>query len=137
MVRKSGVHLDRAPLQVQLQCFPGGGVRHAGGGRASAASDVSRSGLPKSLDPGIRARPTNPRTAQEPCTPTPAARRDAYPAWLQTCNHHRGHTALKGQPPASRVHNLTGQHTLALSGGSASWPRRLPRTVVIGPALCP
>ncbi|MGW3499116.1 IS481 family transposase, partial [Streptomyces sp. NPDC001020] len=37
-------------------------------------------------------------------------RRDAYPAWLHTYNHHRGHTALKGQPPASRVHNLTGQY---------------------------
>ncbi|MFE4642476.1 IS481 family transposase [Streptomyces sp. NPDC056730] len=38
-------------------------------------------------------------------------RRDAYPDWLHTYNHHRGHTALKGQPPASRVPNLTGQYT--------------------------
>ncbi|GAA3367356.1 IS481-like element ISMsm9 family transposase [Streptomyces sannanensis] len=38
-------------------------------------------------------------------------RREAYPAWLHTYNHHRGHTALKGQPPASRVPNLTGQYT--------------------------
>ncbi|ALO92410.1 Integrase, catalytic region [Streptomyces hygroscopicus subsp. limoneus] len=38
-------------------------------------------------------------------------RRDAFPAWLHTYNHHRGHTALKGQPPASRVPNLTGQYT--------------------------
>lgn len=38
-------------------------------------------------------------------------RRDAYPAWLHTYNHHRRHTALKGQPPASRVPNLTGQYT--------------------------
>ena len=37
-------------------------------------------------------------------------RRDAFPAWLHTYNHHRGHTALKGQPPASRVPNLTGQY---------------------------
>ncbi|MET9914535.1 leucine zipper domain-containing protein [Streptomyces sp. NPDC006476] len=29
-------------------------------------------------------------------------RRDAFPDWLHTYNHHRGHTALKGQPPASR-----------------------------------
>uniref|UniRef100_UPI0036F1A3CB IS481 family transposase n=1 Tax=Bacillus mycoides TaxID=1405 RepID=UPI0036F1A3CB len=35
----------------------------------------------------------------------------AFPAWLHTYNHHRGHTALKGQPPASRVPNLTGQYT--------------------------
>jgi transposase InsO family protein len=42
---------------------------------------------------------------------TEQERRDAYPAWLHTYNHHRGHTALKGQPPASRVPNLTGQNT--------------------------
>ncbi|MGW3464444.1 IS481 family transposase, partial [Streptomyces olivaceoviridis] len=38
-------------------------------------------------------------------------RRDAFPSWLHTYNHHRGHTALKGQPPASRVPNLTGQYS--------------------------
>jgi transposase InsO family protein len=38
-------------------------------------------------------------------------RREAYPAWLHIYNHHRGHTALKGQPPASRVPNLTGQYS--------------------------
>jgi transposase InsO family protein len=38
-------------------------------------------------------------------------RRDAFPQWLHIYNHHRGHTALKGQPPASRVPNLTGQNT--------------------------
>lgn len=38
-------------------------------------------------------------------------RRDTFPAWLHTYNHHRGHTALKGQPPASRVPNLTGQYS--------------------------
>ncbi|MGW3499115.1 IS481 family transposase, partial [Streptomyces sp. NPDC001020] len=37
-------------------------------------------------------------------------RRDAFPEWLHTYNHHRGHTALKGQPPASRVPNLTRQY---------------------------
>jgi transposase InsO family protein len=42
---------------------------------------------------------------------TETERRDAYPQWLHTYNHHRGHTALKGQPPASRVPNLTGQYT--------------------------
>jgi transposase InsO family protein len=34
-----------------------------------------------------------------------------YPRWLHTYNHHRGHTALKGQPPASRVPNLSGQYS--------------------------
>ncbi|MET9425799.1 IS481 family transposase [Streptomyces sp. NPDC006540] len=38
-------------------------------------------------------------------------RRDAFPGWLHTYNHHRVHTALKGHPPASRVPNLTGQYT--------------------------
>jgi transposase InsO family protein len=38
-------------------------------------------------------------------------RRDAFPEWLHTYNHHRGHTALAGKPPASRVPNLTGQYT--------------------------
>ncbi|MFD3941164.1 IS481 family transposase, partial [Streptomyces sp. NPDC058611] len=37
-------------------------------------------------------------------------RRDAFPGWLHTYNHHRGHTALAGKPPASRVPNLTGQY---------------------------
>ena len=43
--------------------------------------------------------------------PSETARRDAFPTWLHTYNHHRGHTALKGLPPASRVPNLTGQYT--------------------------
>ena len=36
---------------------------------------------------------------------------DAFPAWLHNYNHHRGHTALAGQPPVSRVPNLTGQNS--------------------------
>jgi len=39
------------------------------------------------------------------------ARCDAFPAWLHTYNHHRGHTALGGLPPASRVPNLSGQNS--------------------------
>jgi transposase InsO family protein len=38
-------------------------------------------------------------------------RREAFPQWLHTYNHHRSHTALNGQPPASRVPNLSGQYT--------------------------
>jgi transposase InsO family protein len=34
----------------------------------------------------------------------------AFPIWLHTYNHHRGHTALGGQPPATRVPNLSGQY---------------------------
>ena len=37
-------------------------------------------------------------------------RRDAFPDWLHTYNHHRGHTALGGHPPATRVPNLPGQY---------------------------
>jgi transposase InsO family protein len=40
-----------------------------------------------------------------------AERCDAFPAWLHTYNHHRGHTALGGLPPASRVPNLWGQNS--------------------------
>jgi transposase InsO family protein len=35
----------------------------------------------------------------------------ALPDWLHHYNHHRGHTALGGLPPASRVPNLSGQNT--------------------------
>ncbi|KAA8884405.1 IS481 family transposase [Nocardia colli] len=35
----------------------------------------------------------------------------AFTTWLHTYNHHRGHTALAGHPPASRVTNLSGQYT--------------------------
>jgi transposase InsO family protein len=41
---------------------------------------------------------------------TETARRAALPAWLHTYNNHRGHTALGGRPPASRVTNLSGQN---------------------------
>ena len=35
----------------------------------------------------------------------------AFPEWLHRYNHHRAHTAHKGQPPASRVTNLSGQYS--------------------------
>jgi transposase InsO family protein len=41
---------------------------------------------------------------------TETERREAFPQWLHTYNHHRGHTALAGLPPASRVPNLTNQY---------------------------
>jgi transposase InsO family protein len=40
-----------------------------------------------------------------------AERAAAYPDWLHRYNHHRGHTALGGLPPASRVTNLSGQYS--------------------------
>jgi transposase InsO family protein len=40
-----------------------------------------------------------------------AERVAAFPAWLHDYNHHRGHTSLKGRPPASRVPNLSGQYS--------------------------
>ncbi len=39
-----------------------------------------------------------------------AERCDEFLTWLHTYNYHRGHTALGGQPPASRVPNLSGQN---------------------------
>jgi transposase InsO family protein len=40
-----------------------------------------------------------------------ADRCNQFAIWPHTYNHHRGHTALGGQPPASRVPNLSGQYT--------------------------
>ncbi|MBV8788753.1 MAG: IS481 family transposase, partial [Mycobacterium sp.] len=40
-----------------------------------------------------------------------AERCEEFPIWLHTYNHHRGHTALGGQPPATRVPNLSGQYS--------------------------
>jgi hypothetical protein len=37
-------------------------------------------------------------------------RRATVDPWLHSYNHHWGHTALKGHPPASRVTNLSGQN---------------------------
>jgi transposase InsO family protein len=39
-----------------------------------------------------------------------ADRRDAFPAWLHTYNHHRPHTGIGGHPPISRLTNLAGQY---------------------------
>ena len=38
-----------------------------------------------------------------------AERCQEFPRWLHTYNHHRGHTALGGATPSSRVTNLSGQ----------------------------
>jgi len=35
---------------------------------------------------------------------------EEFNTWLHTYNPHRGHTALGGQPPATRVPNLSGQY---------------------------
>jgi transposase InsO family protein len=37
-------------------------------------------------------------------------RRRALDKWLHLYNHHRGHTALAGQPPISRINNLPGHY---------------------------
>ncbi|GAA3576151.1 hypothetical protein GCM10022222_71020 [Amycolatopsis ultiminotia] len=37
-------------------------------------------------------------------------RRETFPRWLHTYNHHRSHTTLAGHPPASRISNLPGQY---------------------------
>ncbi|MEY9989954.1 transposase InsO family protein [Streptomyces sp. V4I8] len=40
-----------------------------------------------------------------------AERQAAFPDWLDWYNYHRPHTGISGQTPASRVTNLSGQHT--------------------------
>ena len=42
---------------------------------------------------------------------TVLARSVAFTDWLHTYNHHRGHSALKGQSPADLVPNLRTQNT--------------------------
>jgi len=41
---------------------------------------------------------------------TEAERVDAFQGFLHLYNHHRGHTALRGQTPISRVNDLRGQY---------------------------
>ncbi|KWX03654.1 transposase [Carbonactinospora thermoautotrophica] len=43
--------------------------------------------------------------------PSEAARRAVFGDWLDWYNYHRPHTALGGHPPATRVTNLSEQHT--------------------------
>ncbi|MEV4642523.1 IS481 family transposase [Actinoplanes sp. NPDC049548] len=38
-------------------------------------------------------------------------RADALPRWLHTYNHHRGHTALAGRAPITRINNGPGTYT--------------------------
>lgn len=40
-----------------------------------------------------------------------ADRAAAYPGWLHHYNHHRPHTGIGGQVPASRIHNVTGNYS--------------------------
>ncbi|MGF1242331.1 integrase core domain-containing protein, partial [Streptomyces sp. 2-6] len=40
-----------------------------------------------------------------------AERQAAFPDWLDWYNYHRPHTGIGGHPPASRVTNLSDQHT--------------------------
>ncbi|MEU6332170.1 integrase core domain-containing protein, partial [Streptomyces sp. NPDC047049] len=47
---------------------------------------------------------------QQPYT-SDAERQAAFPDWLDWYNYHRPHTGISGHTPASRVTNLSGQHT--------------------------
>jgi hypothetical protein len=38
-------------------------------------------------------------------------RQAVFPDWLDWYNYHRPHTGIGGHPPASRVTNLSEQHT--------------------------
>jgi transposase InsO family protein len=42
---------------------------------------------------------------------TDTTRRQALPDWLHFYNHHRAHSAIGAQPPASRLTNLPGHHS--------------------------
>ena len=56
------------------------------------------------------------RMRLRPSLPPPTGRCAAFTTWLHTYNHHRGHTALGGQSPASRVPNLSGQYQHLANG---------------------
>jgi transposase InsO family protein len=43
--------------------------------------------------------------------PSDQARSATYADWLHSYNHHRPHTGIGGQTPATRVHNLTGNYS--------------------------
>ena len=58
--------------------------------------------------------------------PSDVERCAEFTTWRHTDNHHRGHTALGGQPPASRVPNLSGQYTVAAERVYRSARRRPP-----------
>ncbi len=60
-----------------------------------------------------------------------AERVAAFPEFLHTYNHHRGHTALKGASPADRVPNLSGQN----ASGSWSATHYGERSLTIGHAF--
>ncbi|AEM86848.1 IS481 family transposase [Streptomyces violaceusniger] len=47
---------------------------------------------------------------QQPYT-SESERQAAFPDWLDWYNYHRPHTGISGHTPASRVANLSGQHT--------------------------
>jgi transposase InsO family protein len=43
--------------------------------------------------------------------PSDDARSTTYADWLHHYNHHRPHTGIGGQTPASRIHNVTGNYS--------------------------
>ncbi|MFG2397977.1 IS481 family transposase [Streptomyces lydicus] len=47
---------------------------------------------------------------QQPYT-SEAERQERFPDWLDWYNYHRPHTGISGHTPASRVTNLSGQHS--------------------------
>ncbi|MFI0906069.1 integrase core domain-containing protein [Streptomyces sioyaensis] len=51
------------------------------------------------------------RILQRHHTPPLATRQAAFTDWLDWYNYHRPHTGISGHAPASRVTNLSGQHT--------------------------
>jgi hypothetical protein len=66
-----------------------------------------------------------------PSTAVWAPIRTAFDAWLHTYNHHRGHAALKGLPPAARVTSLSGQYTYA---AAALTTLKIPSTAIAAAA---
>lgn len=83
--------------------------------RTTGATPLRRRGYRTSAHARIGRRPTARWSPDEWAYATPycteAERRETFPDRQHSYNHHRGHTALNGRPPASRVTNLVGQYT--------------------------
>ena len=103
--RRAGAHRQRLLLPL-ASCAPTpcGDDDHAQADPALPAPD-QRQGRTVQPHParGMGLRPRLPHRSRTRQPPTPR--------WLHTYNHHRGHTALGGNPPAARVTNLAGQNT--------------------------
>jgi Integrase core domain len=105
-----GIAIERVLSDIQRRLLPlprlGRGLRRSGyhpQAHPALPAPDQRQGRKIPPHPGRRMGLRPPPTSQKPT--------GAPPLTPDSNNHHRGHTALKGLPPSSRVTNLTGQNS--------------------------